>query len=132
MANPPEIARQLERAVTSVVRRLAVNTTANLIETTPVDTGWARSNWIPSVGVSFDGNMFETSRDFRRALTGGAISLQQRGTAQVSRYALNQGLVYISNNVPYIRRLNEGSSSQAPAGFVQGAIIRTITELTTL
>jgi len=30
--------------------------------------------------------------------------------------------VHISNDAPYIGRLNAGSSSQAPAGFVQRAI----------
>jgi hypothetical protein len=30
--------------------------------------------------------------------------------------------VYISNNLPYIDRLNKGHSKQAPAGFIESAI----------
>lgn len=32
--------------------------------------------------------------------------------------------IYISNNLPYIRPLNDGHSTQAPAGFVDAAIQR--------
>ncbi len=39
------------------------------------------------------------------------------------------GRLFLSNNVPYISRLNDGSSGQAPAGFVQAAIARASGEL---
>ncbi len=31
--------------------------------------------------------------------------------------------IYITNNLPYIRRLNDGYSKQAPAGFVERAVL---------
>jgi hypothetical protein len=31
--------------------------------------------------------------------------------------------IHITNNAPYIRQLNDGSSKQAPAGFVERAIL---------
>jgi hypothetical protein len=31
--------------------------------------------------------------------------------------------IYVQNNASYIKRLNEGSSTQAPAGFVEAAIL---------
>ena len=38
------------------------------------------------------------------------------------------GAVFISNAVPYIRRLDAGSSDQAPAGFVRYAVSKAILE----
>jgi formaldehyde-activating enzyme involved in methanogenesis len=36
----------------------------------------------------------------------------------------------VSNNVPYINRLNEGHSAQAPAGFVQQAVAKAVADTT--
>lgn len=115
------IIRGLEQVTEQVVVRLSLNVTAELIETTPVDTGWARANWVPAIGVSPVGPSVSnpdpgqvTSRQAAQAL----------GQAQVLSYKLGQGSVFISNNVPYIGRLNDGSSSQAPSGFIQAAIRR--------
>ena len=58
---------------------------------------------------------------------GAARSAQGAGISRIATgYSLRQGNVNITNNVPYIRRLNEGSSSQAPAAFVQSAIARAL------
>ena len=103
------------------VRKLALDIAANLIETTPVDTGWARSNWVPSVGSPYD-NPVGT----REGLDRGP---QQSGMAEIGSYQVSLGPVFISNNVPYIQILNDGHSQQAPAGFVQMAIDRAVAEL---
>ena len=56
---------------------------------------------------------------------------QAAGQARIaSSYRIEQGNVYISNNVSYIVLLNEGSSAQAPAAFVQMAIGRALTTVT--
>ena len=36
------------------------------------------------------------------------------------------GTAWVANNVPYITKLNGGSSKQAPSGFVQIAIARAV------
>lgn len=51
-----------------------------------------------------------------------SAAAQALGVAQVATYRLGQGSVFISNNVPYIVYLNQGSSSQAPPGFVETAV----------
>lgn len=78
---------------------------------TPVDTGHARASWIPAVGAP---NLVEP--------VGNDSSIASAGTAQVMAYKLAQGTLYLSNVAPYIRRLNEGSSQQAPAMFVERAV----------
>ena len=92
---------------------------------TPVDTGWARANWVPRIGAPFEG----TAGDRAQAEAGNVNeSVGQGGIAQVAtQYKVEKGPVHITNNVPYIQRLNDGSSRQAPAGFVQRAIVKAVT-----
>lgn len=78
---------------------------------TPVDTGHARRNWVPSIGSPHGS---ETKDD----------SAHAAGIAEVLRYQLEQGPLWVANVVPYILRLNYGHSTQAPAGFVEIAVDR--------
>jgi len=100
------------------VKKMVLDIVADLVEETPVDLGWARANWIPGAG-----------RSAPSAPTGSPDNVdsgaQQQGIAQVLGMAYDSDS-YIVNNVPYIERLNEGSSSQAPAGYVDAAIIRNV------
>jgi hypothetical protein len=96
---------KLEDTVIGVT--LAVD--SELVNTTPVDTGRARSNWLPSLNRP-DGRQVGVGQkpDTRNA---------------IARYKLSD-TIFITNNLPYITKLNEGSSQQAPAGFVDAAILR--------
>ena len=99
-----------------------IEATANLMEPpdeggTPVDSGWARGNWIPSP---------ETPVESAVGSEGDAASAQaaqQEGIAKVSGYT-GPGAAYVANNVPYIQRLNDGWSKQAPSGFVEAAVAK--------
>ena len=42
--------------------------------------------------------------------------------ATIGRYRLGQGTIFITNSVPYIVFLEEGSSDQAPRGMTRFAI----------
>jgi hypothetical protein len=114
----------LGKFVEKTVKKITLDATANLIEDTPRDLGWARVNWIPSLGSpSLSGNVSNPSE----GEVGAARRKQDQGIARVvTGFRLGSGKVYISNNVPYIMRLNEGSSTQAPAGFVQASIARAV------
>ncbi|UFK26766.1 hypothetical protein [Roseobacter phage RDJL6] len=115
------IIQALEETAEKVVIRLGLNITSNLIEDTPIDTGWARANWVPAIGAS-------RASPAASQPTGSQVqiqqALQQSGMVGLLSYKLASGTVFISNNVPYIGRLNDGSSTQAPSGFVQAAIRR--------
>lgn len=76
---------------------------------TPVDTGHARGNWILSVGAPALGEL-----PGRGSADGNAAS--------ILAWTLHDGPIYINNNTPYILRLNDGWSDQAPAGFIERAI----------
>lgn len=111
-----------EEFLDKVVKKIVLEVVNALIASpsaggTPVDTGWASSNWIPHVGTPV----------LRPAGSPTNVSdaAQQAGIASVLGYR-SSGPVFVSNNVPYILRLNEGSSRQAPAGFVQAAIAKAV------
>lgn len=112
----------LDRLTERVVSDLAIEITANLVEDTPVDIGWARANWIPNIGAP-------AFSQFDRVPEPGdvpiAMARQSAGQASVkTSYSIADGPVFVSNNVPYIQRLNDGWSTQAPKGFVQAAVDR--------
>lgn len=116
------ILRALDRVASQVIRKLALDITAELKKApssggTPVDTGWARANWLTTVATPATAPLG----------TREAVPTANPGLGQVLAYrTTGQGPVYISNNVPYIGRLNDGYSKQAPAGFVPAAIGRAV------
>ena len=125
MADPQvtAILRDLDRLAERTIKKITLDVTANLIESTPVDTGWARANWIPSVTKSI-----QDTAGTREQAESGSVNKgpQLSGQAEVLGYKLRQGRVFVTNNVPYILRLNDGSSTQAPSGFVEAAVQKAV------
>lgn len=113
----------MEDHIDEVVKKLMLDINYELLRTTPVDTGWARANWTLSVGSEPDNT---TAIRQPGASIGSARAKQARGQARMASYKAIQGPAWISNNVPYIGRLNHGYSKQAPAGFVEAAITRAV------
>lgn len=96
---------------------------ADLVRSTPADTSQAISNWQIGVGSKpsdkvapyFKGEKGSTAlQSGTAALAAGREVLRTKRPGQT---------MFISNVLPYIHRLNEGSSKQAPAGFVERAIL---------
>ena len=103
---------ELTEEVNEEARATAFNIQTELVRTTPVDTGRARGNWFLQVGRPY---LF-TEEDRRAAE---AISEAER---EVKKDLDKIEPIYITNNLPYIASLNDGSSSQAPAKFIENAI----------
>ena len=122
---------RLEEVTEEVITKISVNTTAELIEATPVDTGWARANWVPSIGRRANAPETPTDPELRRQASRSAATAQSAGTARLvaGGYSLNQGAVFISNGVPYLVFLNEGTSQQAPKAFVQQGIVKGVNSI---
>ncbi len=121
------IVRSLNRLTARVVTKITLDVTANLVETTPVDTGWARANWVPSIGQPAIKDLPRDRPDDSQVVAG-AVTEQQGATAKLLAYTLKMGKVFVTNNVPYITELNDGSSKKAPTGFVQQAIAKAVTK----
>ena len=86
------IVRSLDRVTERAIQKITHDITANLsvpargsTTGTPVDTGWARANWIPSIGDSVDEPVGTPESP------GAADQAKQRGLADVLRYRLRRG-----------------------------------------
>ena len=113
------IEREFTGATARKMKKLTLDITADLIGETPVRFGWARANWVPSIGDPFAGPAGSPDDVDQSA--------QVQGIAEVAAtYRLSDGPIWITNFVPYSGRLNEGYSRQAPAGFVDDAIDRNV------
>ena len=117
----------LRSAVEKISQRLTTSLTRKLRDLTPVDTAFAQSNWIPSIGSPAEGTDGERPTEVGQRAS---AALQEAGIAAVDGgYSLDQGPLFVANNVTYIEKLNNGSSRQAPKAFVQAGIGQTILDL---
>ena len=104
-----------------LIKKLSFDIFADVVAGTPVDTGRAMNNWVINVGTP--------SREVTDQ--GGDVgSIIASKTAEA--FALPAGpfsTVWISNNLPYIVFLEEGSSKQAPRGWVAAAVQNNLAQL---
>lgn len=111
------ILTELESEVNKLARATMINVLKGVVLGTPVDTGRARGNW--QVSVSSPNNSQTETLD---KSGGNAIGLgvQKTQTAKNIKYPV----LWLTNNLPYIGVLNDGSSEQAPKKFVESVIKR--------
>ena len=95
-------------------RRLALEGLARLIDKTPVDTGRARGAWIVTVGQP---SMFKPGP----GVVISAEQAQSRGAKALGPLS-SFDIVYITNNVEYIEKLERGTSTQAPHGMLSSTV----------
>ena len=111
------LARQIEVGTKDMMRRVALDIDSALVLTTPVDTGRARSNWQVSIGKTAFGTVDQPMSPSE------AIG---NAKAELSKLRDSDDKIHITNNLPYIQRLNEGWSPQQPAGFVDQAVMTVV------
>lgn len=98
-----------------VVRRAAVAGSNALIIGTPVDTGRARGNYVITIGAP----RFQVIDNLDPS---GSSSLQN-AISTINRWKVGKGPIFITNSLPYIVRLDEGYSQQAPSGMSKAAVL---------
>lgn len=108
--------RNIVKNTDETVRKVGLAVDAAVVLATPVDTGRARGNWQVELDRPAVGTTSNLSPSGREAI--------DQGKATISKYVGGkaQASIHITNNLPYIGKLNEGHSAQAPAGFVEKAI----------
>lgn len=108
-----EISVGIETEVDKVVRKVALATDQAVVMGTPVDTGRARANWITALDAA--------SPAVTDAV--GASAALEQAASVISTYDGDRNTaIHITNNLPYIERLNDGYSAQAPAGYVEAGL----------
>lgn len=99
------------QTVERITRAIKLELFSGVILDTPVDTGRARGNWQTSTGYP------KTSTVER-----------QGANASLNEIRNNLGgldsATYLTNNLPYIERLEFGYSQQAPSGMVRKNMAR--------
>ena len=95
-------------------RAIALELFSSIIKDTPVDTGRARGNWQTSIGTPKEG---QVTRDGE----GPALA---EAASETAKFGIGK-LVWLSNNLPYIYRLEYlGWSKQAPDGMARKNVAR--------
>lgn len=119
------IAGDIEANANKVVRSVALAADSAVVTATPVDTGRARSNWQVEIDRPAEGVRAPYAEGSKlgvgeRANLAGALAQASSKVAQFNRGGKgNNTEIHITNNVPYIKELNQGSSKQAPRNFVR-------------
>lgn len=121
-----QVNRRIEQGVLRLHRDVTVQVATNLAQDTPVDTGQAKSNWVTSVGSAY-GAYIGPYVPGRFGSTAGANINAAISQAQHAAAMIQIGdTSYVTNNAPYIERLNQGYSLQAPSGFVERSILQAV------
>jgi len=126
---------QIENSATRVVKAVSVRALKSLVRNTPVDKGVARSNWRVGIGAPTRSviEAYSPGKKLGIGETANASAAINIGRARINSVrGSSTGLgtaIYITNAVPYIGRLNAGYSGQAPAGFVETALLEAKAEL---
>lgn len=105
------LAEKAKLDVETVAKKATADLFTAVVLKSPVDTGRFRANW----NVSYGGADYSTtlSTDKGRGLQ----EAQKALTLDVG------GVVYLSNGLPYARRLEHGWSKQAPIGMVRLSVL---------
>jgi hypothetical protein len=117
------MANSLDKFASEIAVKATIEIIRDLVNITPVDTSQAISNWQISLNNKTSeiikpyvpGYRGSTKRASADEVIAKAISILKTKTPGQS--------IWIQNNLPYIRRLNDGYSRQAPAGYVERSLL---------
>lgn len=114
---------KIEKEASNVAVRVALTIVNDLVYVTPVDTSQAISNWQVELNSPVDSKI---SPHFP-GLLGSTANASAVAAYQLAKSILETKKpgekIYISNVLPYINKLNDGSSTQQARGFVQRAVL---------
>lgn len=115
-----EFAKKAGANAELVVRRVGIDVFSSVIRKTPVDTGRARANWTAKVG-SPSGVISDAidKGKYGSDPSGASVS---KANAALAGFEIGQA-IFITNNLPYAQRLENGYSTQAPSGMVRLTVV---------
>lgn len=117
MTEAQKVTLSLEAFGNSITKDLMISLRKTLSspppEGTPRDTTYASTNWLLSVRRSTDRTVGSKQRI--------NSSAGEKTDRLLRAWKMMHGPIYLSNNTPYIGRLNQGYSPQSAAGFVERA-----------
>lgn len=108
--------RKVDQRVHAATRWVALEALRRVVMKSPVAEGRFKGNWQAALSVRPDGVLDVVDPNGAATIAEGSRNISQLRPYEV---------VFLSNNVPYARRLEEGHSQQAP----QGVVAVTVAEL---
>lgn len=118
------VAVNVPKNTDEIMRKVALAADQTIVMATPVDTGRARANWQAGIGTAPAGTV-----EYSGGGSGAVSYATAAAQSVVTTYKGQPGGIWLVNNLPYIQRLNEGWSAQAPAKFVEQAIDMAVTAI---
>lgn len=116
-------AKAIDEAASKTAVDTALAIVGDLAYKTPVDTSQALSNWIVTLDTP-SGQQIKPHYPGSGGSTYRASAAETINNAKAVLKNKKPGqAIFITNNLPYIKRLNDGYSAQAPAGFVERAVL---------
>lgn len=98
-----------------LLRKVSLDAFSEVIDMSPVDSGRFRGNWQVAIGSVPSGTIEAVDPQ------GAVVKAKVAGVTA----GLKTGdVIYMVNNLPYARRLEDGYSQQAPAGMVRLTVQR--------
>ena len=119
------IAVEVEGNVERAMKDCATAVARSVVEGTPVDTGKARSNWLAGIDTPVIAEI-EAHAPGMGGSTGDTNAEAAIGLASavIETFDIEKNRsIHVTNNLPYIQPLNDGHSAQAPANFVEMAVM---------
>lgn len=120
---------ELTELLSAEVRKIGFRVLQGVTLKTPKDTGLATSAWLVGIqNAPSDAPIQPYDSGSKGSTAAQNISAaQQAGLSVIGAYPKNQlPDLWIVNNLPYIGKLNDGSSAQAPAKFVEQSIAEAV------
>jgi Zn ribbon nucleic-acid-binding protein len=111
--------------VRQVQQKIGLQALRGVVNKTPVDTGRARGNWQASIGQPASGTINDEDPSGQAPLPSSASTDTFFREQPTITNAQPFSVIWLSNNLPYIERLENGYSQQAPNGMVS----TTVTEI---
>ena len=106
-ADLSKFSRQIGASVKQVTKLAALKVFEGVVKRTPVDKGVARGAWV--IGIGGKPEKFIAEK--------GASESDVLIRATSIRAASGASEIFVSNYVPYIKHLEDGTSMQAPEGM---------------
>ena len=125
------VIRNVERGM----RRSGIQALQTASLATPVDTGFARGNWNPSIGKP-DFTLHERVGGDSPGINGGnaaaAHSNVMSKTALLNKWKINMLSIFIANGTPYILQLNDHNHSPQGSRMAEQAVLAAKNEIVKL
>ncbi len=109
----------LQGEVNKEVRQTAFLIDQGVVLATPRDKGYAKGSFVVSVGTEI---FKDTDLEDRTGSKQIEYAKSQIDAAEFS--PIKYPTIYITSQLPYIARLADGYSAQAPSGYIDNVILR--------